>query len=284
MIQFGMRCHDLCKKQEMLKVFDEVQAHGIHHIQLAMGKSFSDYDTSYGHYSAGFGTYIGEELRKRDIHVAILGCYINPVTPDETARLKNVDRFIEHLKYAKRMGADMVGTETGRFSLDQSPTPLTYTEECYRTLVDSFSRIVDAAERLGVTVGVEGVYNHTLCTPELMKRFLDDMASPAVEVIYDAVNMMPHEAHTAQEQSAIIKRSFELYGDRISVLHLKDYIFEEGAENQSYRRPGHGVFDYTELMKQVRANKPMIVGLLENSSPATYKEDCAYLQARFDEA
>lgn len=284
MIQFGMRCHDLCPKQEMLKVLDEVKAHNIHHIQLAMSKSFSDYDTSYGHYSAGFGNYIGEELRKRDIHVAILGCYINPVTPDKDARMREVDRFIEHLKYAKRMGADMVGTETGRFSIDMKPTPLTATEECYKTLVDSFERIVDAAERLGVTVGVEGVHNHTLQTPELMKRFLDDMASPALEVIFDACNMMPQEAKTAEAQDTIIKKCFDLYGDRISVLHLKDYLFEPGNECQSFRRPGHGIFHYNELMKQVRANKPMIIGLLEDSSPETYEADCAYLQARYDEA
>lgn len=282
MIQYGMRCHDLAPKQDMLSVLDAVKAKGIHHIQLAMGKSFTDYSGAYGQYSAGLGGYIGEALAERNIHVAILGCYINPVHPEKDARLAEVDRFIEHLKYAKRMGADMVGTETGRFTPDMSVTPLTYTEECYRTLLDSFQRIVDAAERLGVTVGVEGVYNHTLRTPELMRRFLDDIQSPAVEVIYDAVNMIRPDAQAPEQQAAIIRQSFELYGDRISVLHLKDGIFE--GEDQKFRHPGDGIFDYTELMHQVKASKPMIIGLLENSSPDKYQDDCAYLQAQFEQA
>lgn len=282
MIQYGMRCHDLAPKQEMVKVLDAVKEQGVHHIQLAMGKSFSDLDTSYGHYSAGLGYYLGEELNKRDIHVAVLGCYINPVHPEKEARLKSVARFIEHLKYAKRMGADMVGTETGRFSPDQSVTPLTYTEECYQTLLDSFKRITDAAEKLGVTVGVEGVFDHTLCTPELMRRFLDDLDSPSVEVIFDAVNMIGPDAQKPEEQAAVIRRCFELYGDRISVLHLKDFVFE--GVSQKFRHPGEGKFDYTELMKQIKSEKPYIIGLLENSSPERYAEDCAYLQKQFEQA
>ena len=116
MIQFGMRVHDLCPKGPLLTVLDSIHDADIKHVQLAFGKSVSDYNFSTGHYSAGFGNYIRRELDKRDIHIAVLGCYINPANPDEAAREAAVDRFIEHLKYAKRIGADMVGTETGRFS------------------------------------------------------------------------------------------------------------------------------------------------------------------------
>ena len=111
MIQYGMRCHDICPKAPLLEVLDTVRDNGIRHIQLALAKSVSDYDFSTGHYSAGFAGYIGRELDQRDIHVAVLGCYINPVNPDENAREGAVARFIESLRYAKRMGADMVGTE-----------------------------------------------------------------------------------------------------------------------------------------------------------------------------
>lgn len=78
--------------------------------------------------------------------MTVLGCYINPVILDEKLWKAETDRFIEPLGYAKRMNAHMVGTETGRFSLDMSVTPLTESEDCYRLLLDSFSRIVDAAE------------------------------------------------------------------------------------------------------------------------------------------
>ena len=108
MIQFGMRVHDICPKGSVCEVLDEVQKLHIHYIHLAMNKSFSDVDTSVGHFSAGLGDYVASELRKRDLHVSILGCYINPAHPDEEKRLQQVQRFIEHMKYAKLIGADMV--------------------------------------------------------------------------------------------------------------------------------------------------------------------------------
>ena len=283
MIQFGMRCHDIYKKAPLTEVLDAVQQQDIHHIQLAPGKSVSDYDFSPGHYSAGFGYMIGQELAKRDIHVAVLGCYINPANPDASKREAETARFIEHLKYAKRMGADMVGTETGRFSVDQSVTPLTYTEECYQTVLKSFRTIVHAAEQLGVTVGVEGVFDHTLYSPEMMARFLSDIDSEAVEVILDAVNLMtPASEFDPALQGQILEKAFSLYGDRISVLHLKDFVFD--GESQLFRHPGEGHFDYSTLMKFVKEKKPGIIGLLENSTPDKYPADCAYLAEQYMKA
>lgn len=281
MIQFGMRVHDLCPKGPLLTVLDSIHDADIKHVQLAFGKSVSDYNFSTGHYSAGFGNYIRRELDKRDIHIAVLGCYINPANPDDAAREAAVDRFIEHLKYAKRIGADMVGTETGRFSTDFKVTPLTKTEECYQTILKSFRRIVRAAEQLGVTVGVEGVFDHTLHSPEMMARFLNDIDSEAVEIILDAVNLMtPDVEFDADGQAAIIDKAFELYGNRISVLHLKDFVFD--GEKQLYRHPGEGHFHYEALMRHIREKKPHIIGLLENSSPDRFVEDCAYLEAAFN--
>ncbi|MCR5007498.1 MAG: sugar phosphate isomerase/epimerase [Oribacterium sp.] len=281
MIQFGMRVHDICGKGTVTEVLDKVQDLGIKYIQLAMSKSFSEVDTSVGHYNAGLGDYVGEECRKRDIHVSILGCYINPAHPDEEKRMLEVQRFIEHLKYSKRMGADMVGTETGRAHPDMKIVPETYTEENYQRVLDSFKRIRDAAEKLGVMVGVEGVFNHTLHSPEMMRRFLDDIDSVNFDVILDSVNLIkPEYEKDPAGQNAIIKKAFDLYGDRITTLHLKDGVFKDN--DQRFRHPGEGFFNYEELMRQVSIWKPYIVGTLENSTPDRYYEDCRYLQEQYD--
>lgn len=281
MIQYGMRVHDICGKGTVSAVLDKVQTLGVHYIQLAMGKSFTDVNSSAGHYSDGQAEYVAGELRKRNLHVSVLGCYINPAHPVEEKRRLEVQKFIEHLKYARIIGADLVGTETGRYSPDMSIVEETYTEDCYQRVLKSFREIQAAAERLGVRVGVEGVYNHTLHTPELMARFLKDIASPNFDVILDSVNIItPETKGKPEEQYAIIKKCFELYGDRIAVLHLKDGDFTENRE-QLFRHPGEGVFHYEELMRQLR-NKPYIVGLLENSTPERFREDCAYLEREYE--
>lgn len=276
----GMRCHDLCPKMEMEKVFEEVKANGIHQIQLAFGKSISDYDFSTGHYSAGFARYIRSLLEKNEVHVAVLGCYINPTNPIESRRQAEVARFIEHLKYARVIGADMVGTETGRLDPNFRVTKESYTEEGYQLLLKSMREIVAAAEKLGVIVGVEGVFNHTLYSPARMKRFLEDIDSPNVEVILDAVNLIHPDETDPKEQERVIDQAFAYYGDRIGALHVKDFVFE--GENQLFRHVGDGSFVYEPLMRHVKEKKPQIAMLLENSSKERYHADVAFLQEIYD--
>ncbi len=278
MLSFGMRCHDICPKMPMEALFQEVKANGIDQIQLAFGKSISDYDFSVGHYSPGFAHYIRKKLDENGIHVAVLGCYINPINPIEEKRQAEVAKFIEHLKYAKIIGADMVGTETGRLDPDMKVVPETFTEAAYQLLLKSMREIVTAAEKLGVTVGVEGVYNHTLYSPAMMKRFLEDIDSPNVEVILDSVNLIHPEETDCQEE--VISRAFAYYGDKITMLHMKDFVFD--GQDQIFRHVGEGLFRYEPLMKLLKEKKPHITMLLENSSKERYHSDVTFLQEIYD--
>lgn len=271
---FGMRCHDICPKADMETVFQSVEDCGIHQIQLAFGKSISDYDFSYGHYSPGLARMIREKLDSHRIHVAVLGCYINPVHPDEEQRTLEINRFIEHLKYAKVIGADMVGTETGRYDPDMKVVPYTYTEGCYQRFADTMRRIVSAAENLGVTVGIEAVHDHTLYCPELMKRFLDEIQSPCVEAILDPVNLI--SAKDSENQEAVIEKALRLYGDKISAVHLKDFIMT--AEGPQFAHVGEGLFHYESVLRYLKKQKPYVTMLLENSNAGRYHSDVQYLE------
>ena len=267
----GMRCHDLCPRMEMEKLFARVREHDIHQIQLAFGKSISDYDFTTGRYSSGFARAIAGELEKNNIHVAVLGCYINPTNPVESRRRSEVARFIEHLKYARIIGADMVGTETGRLDPDFRVTEETYTEDAYQLLLKSMKEIVAA----------EGVFNHTLYSPARMKRFLEDIDSPNVEVILDAVNLIHPDETEPEAQERVIDRAFAYYGDRIGALHVKDFVFD--GQEQLFRHVGDGLFRYEPLMKHVKKMKPHIAMLLENSSQERYHGDVEFLQRIYDQ-
>lgn len=262
----------------MEELFQEVRANQIDQIQLAFGKSISDYDFSVGHYSPGFGRYIASLLEKNQIHVAVLGCYINPIHPIESRRQAEVAKFIEHLKYAKIIGADMVGTETGRLDPDMKVTPETFTETAYQRLLKSMREIVSAAEKLGVTVGVEGVFDHTLYSPAMMKRFLEDIDSPNVEVILDSVNLIHPDEVERQEE--VIDKAFAYYGDRITMLHMKDFVFD--GSSQIFRHVGEGLFQYEPLMKHLKEKKPHITMLLENSNKERYHSDVEFLKEIYD--
>ena len=277
-MNYGMRCHDLCPKGDIDTVFNAVKANHIDQIQLAFGKSIIGFDFNYGHYSPGFGRMIRQKLDERGIHVAILGCYINPTNPDERKRQEAVQKFIEHLEYAKAIGADMVGTETGRYDADFKVVPYTYTEGCYQLLLKSMREIVSAAEKLGMIVGVEAVHDHTLYCPEMMRRFLEDIDSPNVEAILDPVNLISAENYLSQDE--VIANAFKLYGDRISMVHVKDFVLKDGEPE--FAHVGDGLFHYEPLMQNLKSQKPYITMLLENSNKERYHSDVEYLQRIYE--
>lgn len=274
-----MRCHDICPKSDIDTVFNAVRDNQINQIQLALGKSIAGYDFDYGHYSPGFGRMIRQKLEERNIHVAVLGCYINPTNPDETERQKAVRKFIEHLKYARAIGADMVGTETGRYDAAFHVVPYTYTEGCYQLLLKSMREIVSAAEKLGVIVGIEAVHDHTLYCPEMMRRFLEDIDSPNVEAILDPVNLISAENY--KDQDEVIEKAFRLYGDRIGAIHVKDFVMKDGEP--SFANIGDGIFHYEPLLRNLKKDKPYITMLLEESNPQRYHSDVAHLQRIYDQ-
>ena len=274
-----MRCHDICPKSDIDTVFNAVRDNKINQIQLALGKSIAGYDFEYGHYSPGFGRMIRQKLEERDIHVAVLGCYINPTNPDEKERQKAVRKFIEHLKYARAIGADMVGTETGRYDAAFRVVPYTYTEGCYQLLLKSMREIVSAAEKLGVIVGVEAVHDHTLYCPEMMRRFLEDIDSPNVEAILDPVNLISAENY--KDQDEVIEKAFRLYGDRIGAIHVKDFVIKDGEPG--FANIGDGIFHYEPLLRNLKKDKPYITMLLEESNPQRYHSDVAHLQRIYDQ-
>ena len=58
----------------------------------------------------------------------------------------------------------------------------------------------------------------------MMKRFLEDIDSPNVEVILDSVNLIHPDEVERQEE--VIDKAFAYYGDRITMLHMKDFVFD----------------------------------------------------------
>ncbi len=106
-----------------------------------------------------------------------------------------------------------------------------------------------------------------------MRRFLEDIDSPNVEAILDPVNLISAE-HVA-DQDEEINKAFRLYGDRISVVHVKDFVMKEGKQ---FAHVGEGLFHYEPLMKNLKKDKPYITMLLENSTKERYHQDVEYLQ------
>lgn len=271
MMQFGFRAHDFGRMtierlSQTLHVFAPVA------IQLALKKALVGAPEAGASLSPGYARRIRNVLAAHDIDIAVLGCYINPVHPDDAELEHSLWLFEEHLAFSGEFGCALVGTETGSVNPDGSFHPETGSQKTFDRLCRSIERLVRTAERFGATVGIEPVAGqHTIDSPEAMLRLLGRIDSPNLRVIYDPVNLLPWEAPPAFDdafQRTFFRTAFEAFADRISAIHLKDVRYVDGRKVGNLP-PLTGVLDTMELLRLINERKPGIDILLENSQPET---------------
>jgi len=127
-------------------------------------------------------------------------------------------------------------------------------------------------------VGIEPVACHTLSTPEMTRRLLDDVRSDHLKVILDLANLLTKETCSPAAQLDILNRCLSLFGDQICVLHVKDGVF--GEDGKWIARPmGEGVMDWKTLLPLLRAHDDSLCALREGVWPGREAEECRMIQA-----
>jgi len=276
MLQIGLRAHDYGKDVSIEKLAEILADYRPASIQLALAKSLSNAPKSGG-LSPGYARRVRRVLEEQHIAIAVLGCYINPVHPDPAAREAQLCRFEEHLRFARDFGCAMVGTETGSCSGDCSFHPDTEKPETFDLFCKSLERLVKTAEKCGSIAAIEAVADqHTVSSIEKMEDVLRRLASPALKVIYDPVNLIP-KAGLAESQEQFFTRAFNAFGGKIAAIHAKDFHMENGVKNGALPA-GTGELDYTALLRLIMEQKPDIDILLENTSPASGNAAIEHLQ------
>jgi L-ribulose-5-phosphate 3-epimerase len=266
MINIGFRAHDLGKNTpEDLAI--KLDKYNFSSIQLALNKAILNINYTPGKLSSGFGNYIRNTLWKKNIDIAVLGCYINPVHPDINQRKIELDKFMEHLKFAKSFGCSIVGTETGSSLPNCGFTPDIYTEENFNNFISSLRVLVRCAEKFGVMVGIEAVADkHSIHSHERLSRVLELVPSDNLGIIYDPVNLLPN--NQLDNNDNLMKEAFELFSHKIVAIHAKDYIIEDGVKNGNLPS-GAGLLNYPLLFDLIKKYKPYCHVLLENNTPDT---------------
>jgi sugar phosphate isomerase/epimerase len=199
------------------------------------------------------------------------------VHPDLAERRQLLARFKEHLRFARDFGCSVVATETASLNADWSPHPDNGGEAAFRTAIESIGELVAEAERFGVFVCIEGVAHHVMSTPQRLRRMLDTIPSPNLQVLFDPVNLLSKD--NWQEQDRVIRGAFDLFGDRIVIVHAKDFKIEGGVPKPEVI--GRGRFDFALLASLLKAHKSYIDVLLEETAPTTIDESVAHLRRVF---
>ncbi|MEN1989322.1 MULTISPECIES: sugar phosphate isomerase/epimerase family protein [Paenibacillus] len=232
-----------------------VADHGFNSVQLALAKALSDVDSANGKLSPGLANEIGEQFDRRGVKIAVLGCYINPIDPDPVRRRADIDRFKEHLRYARDFGCSMVATETGGLDTYQTTHPDHYEEHAWGILKATLEELTEEAEKWGVHAAIEPVSTHTLHTREHMVRLFEEIPSSNLGMLFDPCNLIKQE-HAA-DQAGFLKEVMETLYQRIIVIHAKDVAFN--AQGEKFNPvPGEGILDYPLFFELLKTYKPHI--------------------------
>ncbi|MEH7222648.1 sugar phosphate isomerase/epimerase family protein [Bacillus sp. JJ1566] len=279
MINLGIRAHDV-KASSLDELVQMIADKGLTSVQLALAKSFPDLNTSLGSLSPGLGKFIGKAFQQKNIEIAVLGCYINMIHPDLEERRKVLDRFKEHIRFARDFGCTVIGTETGNIHAKMGFTVDNFQEKPFLDVVESVKELVQEAERFGVIVGIEAGVNHPVYNPKLLKQLLDEVNSNNLQIIFDPVNLLTVDNYNQQDD--IIKEAIDLFGDRIIIVHCKDFVIEEGK--LKFAPPGKGLLNYDLVMELIKPKKPYIQFLLESTTEPFIDDSIAFLKEKYENA
>lgn len=272
---FGVRAHDFGTLLPDQLAASIANVPGASCVQLALRKALAGIATAPTQLGAEGARTIRAAFERQGLSIAVLGCYIDPVDPDEAERDRALTLFEDHLRAAADFGCRIVGTETGSAATGREP------ETAFKLLVSSIKRLARTAEKTGAIVGVEAVADaHTISSAALMRRLLDEVASASVGVIFDPTNLVPRTGLASQER--FLEECFAAFGDRIVAVHAKDYTITEGCCGPIKSPPlpaGTGDLDWKAIFGELRvAGAASLPVLLENAGPDTAADAIVRLQ------
>lgn len=261
MYNLTVRGHDISGSHSYEVLPEKIRNAGIKNVQLALGMSFPELPSGKENLSPGFGTYMKNTFMKQGVQIAILSCYINMIHPDEETREEALQKFESYLKYAKYFGASMVASETGNVLEEIIYTEKNFTEEAFEKAVISIQRLVDCGEKYGMMIGIEPGLNHPIYSVEKMHQLVQRIDSDYLGVILDATNLITVDNYT--EQTKILQQAFDLFGEKIVAIHLKDFVVEDGKIIPT--AVDEGLMDVKGMLDIIGRNKPLINIVLEET-------------------
>ena len=271
-MNIGIRLHDT-RPGTLRERLVYAAEQGFSCVQLAMGKAVPGFimDESPKRLTGELAAEVREELERAGMECAVLGCYLTLADQNEEEALRVREIYQAHLRFAGRIGARCVGTETPPAGPDGK---VCHTEEAYQLFLDRVRPVIRTAEENGVTLAIEPVCSHIVHDAALAERMLEDLKSDQVRIILDAVNLIDSEH--AEEADSLVRDAVRRLGDRVCVLHMKDFIPQPDAPRPRSVPCGQGRMDYGTLLGLARnRDLPMT---LEDTTPDNAEQTRIWLE------
>ncbi len=165
-----------------------------------------------------------------------------PLTdPDPEVRNQCIESVAESLQEVKDFGGDTVLLVPGVVN-----EKVSY-EQAYNTALDSIRKLIPYAEKTGIHIGLENVWNNFLLSPVEAKRFVDEINPPLIGWYFDVGNILRYgwPVHWIKTLNTRIKK-----------IHIKEFSLklmnEEGLRKGFQVELLEGDNNWPEVMKAIR--------------------------------
>ncbi|MCK5863095.1 MAG: sugar phosphate isomerase/epimerase, partial [Candidatus Hydrogenedentes bacterium] len=134
-------------------------------------------------------------------------------SPDPVIQEKGIEATTQALKIAKRLGADTLLVVPGIVS------PEIAYDDAIENALAAMQKMAPIAEKIGVTLGIENVWNKFLLSPVEMRDFIDQCESDYVGAYLDTGNIILY---------GYPEQYLRILGSRIRAIHAKDFRASAG--------------------------------------------------------
>ena len=145
----------------------------------------------------------------------------SPSANDPGVRKKIIDFTGKALQVAGWLGVDaylfVPGAVDVFFLPDAEVIPY---DVCYQRAKEAVSQLVPVAEKTGVAIGIENVWNKFLLSPLEMRDFIDSFGTDMVGAYFDVGNVL---------LTGYPDQWIKILGSRIKRVHIKDFKLSVGT-------------------------------------------------------
>ena len=257
-----IRAHDLGKKGTE-NILSEIARLGIDGVQMVCYKAYDDIAYTPGGISLQQAQVIGQAFADAGKIIPLVGAYFNPVHPDREKAARCEAIFAEYLQLCSAMGCSYVGSETGSCNGDPwSYHPDSRTETSLQLVVETFSRLCDAASQHGAMVAVEGAADHVCYNVATLAEARRRIGKPT-KVIFDLFNYMDGE--NQHDYLSILEEGLQTVAGEIRLFHMKDCKFS--SEGKPKQVPfGTGDLDLEAILSRIKKYDENAVLTLEGTT------------------
>ena len=274
-MNIGIRLHDTAPGT-LGQRLGFARSQGFSCVHLALSKVLPDFKMADA--PAKLDASMAEQVRgafvANRVDCAVLGCYLKLACPDEEELRRTQEIYRAHLRFSRMIGAGVVGTETPPAASAGMSAREIASDEALELFIRCAAPLARCAEEEGTVLAIEPVCEHIVSTPERAERVLEALKSDSVRIILDPVNLL--WSGMVSRAEAVFEDAVRRLGDRVSVLHMKDYVEAPDEPRPGFIASGQGEMRYGAVLELAkRRNVPIT---LENTRPGNAEAARLFLE------